>query len=135
MFKSCSSLKYLNFSNFNTNKVTNMSYMFNECSSLKNLDLSSFHTLYVTDMECMFCDCISLEKLNLSNFISNYDKNNDTNMKFMFKNCLSLKNIDFPYFEIGGKKKYGIFFGCSNELRYNIKERKKNNGFEFCKIF
>ena len=53
----------------------------------------------------------------------------------MKKNLEKLKNIDFPYFEIGGKKKYGIFFGCSNELRYNIKERKKNNKFEFFKIF
>ena len=50
MFHGCSSLKELNFSNFNTNNVTNMRYMFNGCSSLKKLDLSNFNTNNVTDM-------------------------------------------------------------------------------------
>ena len=31
MFSECSSLKELNISNFNTNKVQNMSYMFTKC--------------------------------------------------------------------------------------------------------
>ena len=34
MFCGCSSLKELNFTNFNTNNVTDMSYMFYGCSSL-----------------------------------------------------------------------------------------------------
>ena len=42
MFYECSSLKELNISNFNTNKVNDMSYMFNEYSSLKELNLSNF---------------------------------------------------------------------------------------------
>ena len=32
MFYECSSLKELNLDNFNTNNVTNMSYMFDGCS-------------------------------------------------------------------------------------------------------
>ena len=32
MFRGCSSLKELNLNNFNTNNVTDMSYMFCECS-------------------------------------------------------------------------------------------------------
>ena len=32
MFSECSSLKELNLNNFNTNNVTNMSYMFSKCS-------------------------------------------------------------------------------------------------------
>ena len=35
MFEGCSSLKNINLSNFNTNKVTDMSEMFGWCSSLK----------------------------------------------------------------------------------------------------
>ena len=44
MFASCSSLKELNLSNFNTNNVTNMNSMFYYCSSLKELNLSNFNT-------------------------------------------------------------------------------------------
>jgi surface protein len=35
MFYGCSSLTYINLSNFNTIKVTNMGWMFYGCSSLK----------------------------------------------------------------------------------------------------
>ena len=38
MFSNCSLLKELNLSNFNTNKVTNMSYMFYNCISLTELN-------------------------------------------------------------------------------------------------
>ena len=34
MFDGCRNLTELNLTNFNTNKVTNMSYMFSGCSSL-----------------------------------------------------------------------------------------------------
>ena len=55
MFSDCSSLKEINLSSsFNTNQVTNMSYMFDNCSSLKELNLSSFNTNQVTHMSYMF---------------------------------------------------------------------------------
>ena len=62
MFNRCSSLKEINLSNFNTNNVTNMSFMFYKCSSLKEINLSNFNTNNFTDMSYMFCDC----SLNLS---------------------------------------------------------------------
>lgn len=39
MFSSCKSLTSLDVSNFDTSKVTDMSYMFNSCNSLKTLHL------------------------------------------------------------------------------------------------
>ena len=42
LFDGCSSLKELDLSNFNTNNVTDMSYMFYECSLLKELNLNNF---------------------------------------------------------------------------------------------
>ena len=41
MFSGCSSLKELNLSNFNTNNVTNMSYMFSRCSDELKLKIRS----------------------------------------------------------------------------------------------
>ena len=54
MFDCCSSLKELNFSNFNTNNVTDIGYMFYGCSSWKELNLSNFITNNVTNMVGMF---------------------------------------------------------------------------------
>ena len=44
MFYECSSLKELNLTNFNTNKVSNMFGMFWGCLSLKELNLTNFNT-------------------------------------------------------------------------------------------
>ena len=54
----CSRLKELNLSSFNTNQVTDMSYMFRGCSGLKELNLSSFNTNQVKYMNSMFSDSI-----------------------------------------------------------------------------
>ncbi len=44
MFSGCSSLIYLNLSNFHTSLVNNMAFMFHNCSCLKVLDISNFNT-------------------------------------------------------------------------------------------
>ena len=86
-----------NLSNFNTNNVTNMSYMFYRCSSLKELNLSNFNTNNVTNMGLMFFGCLSLKELNLSNF----NTNNVTEMR-------------------------GMFWGCSEQFQNKIKVQYKN---------
>ena len=50
MFDLCSSLKYIDLSNFDTSKVTNMYMMFSDCSSLKSINLLNFNTSNVTVM-------------------------------------------------------------------------------------
>ncbi len=56
----CNILLSINLFNFNTNNVTNMSYMFSYYSSLTSLNLSNFNTNNVKDMNRMFSDCSSL---------------------------------------------------------------------------
>ena len=41
MFSRCSSLKEINLNNFNTNNVSDMSYMFSKCSDELKLKLKS----------------------------------------------------------------------------------------------
>ena len=72
----CSSLKEINLSSFNTNQVTNMSYMFYRCYSLKEINLSSFNTNQVIKMSDMFSGCSSFDEL----------KTNDEKIKKEFKN-------------------------------------------------
>ena len=64
MFCYCSSLTYLDLSNFNTNNVKDMSYMFCDCSSLTSLNLSNFNTNNVTNMSYMFSG-VNKEKCKL----------------------------------------------------------------------
>ena len=68
MFSGCSSLKFLDLSNFNTSSVTNMMRMFYGCSSLESINLYNFDTSKVISMYSMFEECSSIKYLNLANF-------------------------------------------------------------------
>lgn len=92
-FTGITSIEFNN--NFDTSKVTNMSYMFYYCSSLTELDLSSFDTSKVTDMSYMFVYCISLADLNLSNF----NTSNVIDMSGMFAGCITLTELDVSNFD------------------------------------
>ena len=54
IFEGCSSLNELNLSNFNTNKVKDMSWMFGNCSSLKELNITNFIINDYTNVSYMF---------------------------------------------------------------------------------
>ena len=57
MFYGCNSLKFLNLTNVNTQKVIDMYGMFFGCKSKKSLDLSNFNTQNIEDMGYMFYEC------------------------------------------------------------------------------
>ena len=84
----------LDLSNWDTSKVTNMSYIFYYCKNLISLDVSSFNTSKVTDMSCMFGFCDKLTTLDLSNF----DTSQVTNMGRMFYFCNKLTTLDLSSF-------------------------------------
>ena len=110
MFCDCSSLDVLDVSKFNTSNVTNMSAMFWDCNSIKTLDLSGFDTRKVTNMFYMFYGCKSLEYINLFNF----DTSNVENMAGMFSNCSSIKNLTLSNFNTSNVKDMSCMFGgCS----------------------
>lgn len=87
MFYSCSSLKTLNVSNWNTKKVTNMSLMFADCDGLTILDLSNWDTENVTDMGSMFSSDDKLKTIYASN---RYNPDKVIDSQFMFGSCRSL---------------------------------------------
>ena len=90
MFNDCTSLEYLDLSNFYTSNVINMEDMFNGCYKLKEINgLNKFITGRVLYMNKMFQDCNALIYLDLSNF----NTSNVTNMDSMFAYCYNLKEI------------------------------------------
>ena len=59
----------IDLSKWNTNNITDMSYLFSGCSSLSSLpDLSNWNTNSITDMSYLFYLCFSLP-LPFFNFI------------------------------------------------------------------
>ena len=75
--------KRIKISNYDTEKVIDMSSMFSGCSSLKELNLSNYNTEKVIDMNSMFSGWLSIKKLNLNNI----NTINLTDMRWMFSRC------------------------------------------------
>jgi len=98
-------LSSIDFTNFNTSYVTNMSRMFYGNVSLKSLDLRKFDVSNVTDMSHMFAGIYaggeaasslvsSLETINMSG----WDTSKVTNMDRMFNAASSIKTLDLSGF-------------------------------------
>ena len=110
MFRSKSNLISIDFSNLNTNNVTNMSFMFYSCSGLTNLNLTPLNTQKVTDMSFMFGDCRGLTSLDLTPL----DTSNVTNMSGLFYGCRGLTSLNLtPLDTQNVTRMNSIFYNCS----------------------
>ncbi len=79
----------MSFNNFDTSKVTNMSYMF-RTSYASSFDFSNFVTSKVTDMAYMFYNAVYVTNLDITNF----DTSKVKNMNNMFNSTNSLQIIN-----------------------------------------
>ena len=129
MFSCCFLLEDLNLSNFSANagRLTSMKKMFYYCESLRKLNFPNFLTDNVKDMSYMFYRCKLLDELDLSNFNINQVKD----MSHMFEGCYSLKKLKFGFVNDVNKVNIeGIFLNCNkfenNEWKEIISEKNKN---------
>ena len=107
----------MDLSDWDTNKVTDMSSMFSGCTGLTSLDLSDLNTVNVTDMTDMFNKCTALTSLDLSS----WDTSKVTNMSNMFYNCTNLTNLDVSHWNTSNvTSMYAMFCGCSNLSDLNV---------------
>lgn len=106
MFRGCSNI---DFSNFYTNNVVDMSYMFYNADDTVKLDLSGFDTSKVENMEAMFSNMYALKYLDISSF----NTERLINMDGMFNCCVSLIKLDLTSFDTGNiLKMAGTFNNC-----------------------
>ena len=98
MFRNIFNLTTINLSNFDTSKVTNMSYMFFSLPMVRELDLTNFDTRNVTNMYGMFEDMLYLKKIK---FGMNFGTSNVTNMGRMFSGMRSIEQLDLSHFNTG----------------------------------
>ena len=118
MFDGCDKLISLDFSNFETEKVTAMICMFHGCISLKNLNVSKFNTTNVEDMDLMFSGCESLIELDLSSF---HTPNLTQSILGMFYGCKSLKKLNLANFNAGKvMDNEDLFYGCVSLKKENL---------------
>ena len=90
MFDSCKNLTEAYCDNWTAPKLTTLSLMFQYCSNLKKIDFSGSKLTSVTATNSMFYDCASLIEANLSGiYISG-----NSNCARMFSNCSKLQKID-----------------------------------------
>ena len=73
--------------------VTDMSYMFNQIFYLKSMDITNWNTEKVNNMSCMFSQCKQLEKLiGINNMITD----NVISMSGMFYESFLINQKNFP---------------------------------------
>ena len=146
LFAGLSNIKSINFNNnFNTSKVTDMSYMFGSGyyrssirSIIQNLDLSTFNTSNVTNMEGMFLGYRGLLNLNIDNF----NTSKVTNMASMFSMNSSLKKLDLSSFCTANIVKFGsdtsnfgMFYLCSSLTSLDVSSFDTSNATSMCAMF
>ena len=117
MFRYCSHLPTLNFSDFDTSNVVDMDYMFARCSNFITLDLSGFNTSKVTEMRSMFEHCTALLYLDLSRF----DTSKVTDMNSMFYRCSNATFIDVANFDTSNVIDMSNMFAyCKSLIKLNL---------------
>ena len=111
--------KYIDISDWDVSKVTNMRCMFFDCWELKSVgDLSNWDVSNVTDMCGMFCNC---KKIKSVVDISKWDVSNVTNMCSMFDECKSF-NQDLSCLNVSNViYKDNIFYNCPIKDEYKPK--------------
>ena len=112
LFACCTDLEAIDFENFNTSLVADMSGMFRHCILLQSLDLSTFDTSDVLDMSNMFCECFSLTDLKLNGF----DTSNVLNMSGMFSGLKSIEEYDLSDFDTSNVANMSYMFDCNQSI-------------------
>lgn len=102
----------LNIADFDTSNVVDMGTMFGRCSCLEELDVSHFNTSNVVYMDHMFEYAESLEELDVTNF----DTSNVTTMYGMFRYVKALKELDLSNFDTSNVTDFAFMFEYDQSL-------------------
>ena len=115
MFYNCSNLKKVIFGDFNTSSVKNMFNLFYYCTNLTSVDLSGFDTSLVTSMRNMFFHCYSLKKIIFS---EKFTTSQVTNMNAMFSYNYALISLNLSSFDTSKVTNFVLMFNNCINLKY-----------------
>ena len=111
MFEGCTALPAVNIAGLNTQSVTNMQNMFKDCTALRSLTIAGINTASVKDMQSMFASCSALKTLDLTGI----NTQSVTNMQSMFAGCAALTSLDLSGFDMRSvTAAKDMFSGCGS---------------------
>ena len=117
MFYGLSNILKIDFSKFDSSKITQAIGMFYGCSSLTSINFNNFNTLLITDMTAMFYLNINLLSLDLSSF----NTKKVIKMNYMFFSCNSLISLSLQNFDTSSvKEMQNMFYGSENLESLNL---------------
>ncbi len=122
MFYGRSELNDIDVSGFDTSNVTNMSNMFAGCYGEDFIDLTGFDTQNVTDMSSMFAGCTYTDI-----DISGFDTTNVKNMSDMFADCRRISELDFSTMDTSNVTDMSYMFWFADIYEINIDEIETDN--------
>ncbi len=120
-----SNISSISLANWDTSKVTNMSYMFAGCTSLQIINIQSFDMSKVTDVSGMFAYCSIVTSI-----LSPSDTPLDlvTSFANMFYDCYTLNDIDMSYLSTNSIENMSkVFCNCSSLKYVSLPKSIKNN--------
>ena len=89
-----SKLTKIDMKNFDTSKVTNMSYAFQGCHQATEIDVTGWDTSKCTNMMNMFSSCSKMTTIDISSFTTGHPTN--TGNMFYYCSALTKLIIDNP---------------------------------------
>ena len=87
--------------------------LFKNCDCFEKINFIQFNRNNVSDMSFMFYGCSTLKEINFFTFNSN----NLTNMSFMFYGCSSLQGLDLSNFNTVNVKSMSYMFSGCNQIK------------------
>ena len=114
IFKDNVDIISVDFSNFNSSKISEISDLFNGCSSLKSVDLTRFKLLQIKSLQNVFKNCKELTSVNIS-YISSSKIETVENC---FEGCSSLKVLDISGLDLFNLNSYDRVFYEATHLKY-----------------
>ncbi len=148
----------INFINFDTSNVTDMSFMFYNAQDLTTINLSDLNTSNVKYMNSMFYKCNDLTAATLNGLVTSatvnlegmfkgctklvtvytegWNTQNVTNMSLMFNGCYSLTTVDLSQFNTSKvESMVAMFYNCQRLKTIDVSNFSVSNVSNMSRMF
>ena len=113
-------------------QVDSFTRLFKDCFNIESIYFKRFNRNNITDMSFMFFGCSSLKELNLSNF----NTINVKNMSYMFLGCSALEKLNVSNFNTNKVTLMDyMFYECSSLKELNLSNFNTNNVIDMHGMF
>lgn len=111
-YNSCNEIQYLNMKNCKFGKMKSISFFFSDLSNLQEVNILNWDLGQVTFIKGLFCNNPKLTKVY---GIENLNIGNVHGISSMFRNCISLTELDLSSWNTENINTFGAMFsGCKN---------------------